>query len=84
MQFTAKARYIRYSPYKLRPIVDIVRGKDAQYALHWLATHAVRRVEPVQKMIASAVANAQHASTGIQASDLTIKDIRPRAYCALF
>jgi large subunit ribosomal protein L22 len=76
MQFTAKARYIHFSPYKLRPIVDVVRGKDAQYALHWLATCAVRRVEPITKMIESAVANAKHSSAALDANNLTIKDIR--------
>jgi|SRR5579859_4222982 len=76
MQFIAKARYIRFSPYKLRPIVDVVRGKDAQYALNWLTTHAVKRSEPISKMISSAVANAKHATAGLQAGDLIIKDIR--------
>jgi large subunit ribosomal protein L22 len=76
MQFTAKARYIRFSPYKLRPIVDVVRGKDAQYALNWLSTHAVKRTEPITKMISSAVANAQHSAVDVQAHDLIIKDIR--------
>ena len=27
---TASARFIRYSPYKLRPIVDVIRGKSVQ------------------------------------------------------
>jgi large subunit ribosomal protein L22 len=75
MQFIAKARYLHFSPYKLRPLVDVVRGKDAQYALHLLSTMAVKRVVPIQKVIASAIANAQQgASTG--ADLLTIKDIR--------
>ena len=76
MQFVAKARYVQFSPYKLRAYVDVVRGKNAQYALHWLATCAVRRVEPIQKMIASAVANAQHADSQIDAADLIVMDIR--------
>ncbi len=76
MQFTAKARYIRFSPYKLRPIVDVVRGKDAQQALHWLHTHAVKKAEPISKMITSAVANAKHATPTLQTHDLVIKDIR--------
>ncbi len=76
MQFTAKARYINFSPYKLRPLVDVVRGKDAQYALNWLSTVSVKRIEPIKKMLESAVANAKHASTDLGASDLTIKDIR--------
>jgi large subunit ribosomal protein L22 len=76
MQFTAKARYIRFSPYKLRPIVDVVRGKDAQQALYWLKTHAVKKAEPITKMISSAVANAKNATPALQTHDLVIKDIR--------
>ena len=33
-QFVAKAKYVRYSPYKLRPLVNVVRGKDVDYALN--------------------------------------------------
>ena len=53
MQFNAKARYVRFSPYKLRPLADVVRGKNVSFALHWLATHAVKRIVPVQKVIES-------------------------------
>jgi large subunit ribosomal protein L22 len=74
-QFTAKARYIRLSPYKLRPFIDVVRGKDARHALQWLATCSVKRVEPITKMIKSAVANAQHTGE-VNPSQLLIKDIR--------
>ena len=59
MQFNAKARYVRFSPYKLRPLADVVRGKNVLFALHWLATHAVQRIVPVQKAIESAAANAK-------------------------
>ena len=37
MQFVAKARYVRTSPYKMRPLVDVVRGKNVAYALNWLS-----------------------------------------------
>ena len=37
MQFVAKARYVRISPYKLRPLADVVRGKNVAYALNWLS-----------------------------------------------
>lgn len=76
MQFKAKSRYLNYSPYKLRPIVDIIRGKDAQYALAWLSTYAARRRDPIQKVLASAVANAQQKDTALQAVSLLVKDIR--------
>jgi len=75
MQFVAKARYIRLSPYKLRPIVDVVRGKNVTSALDWLSTHAVKRIVPIKKMIESAAANAKQAGH-LGSTDLIIKDIR--------
>ena len=75
MQFKAKAREISISPYKLRPFVDVVRGKNALYALHWLTTQALKRVQPIQKLIESAVANAKSLE-GIERENLWIKDIR--------
>lgn len=74
-QFGAVARFVRYSPYKLRPIVDVVRGKDAQYALQWLTTYKTQRVEPIKKALASAVANAKNQNN-LDSSDLIVKDIR--------
>jgi large subunit ribosomal protein L22 len=75
MQFVAKARYIRYSPYKLRPLIDVVRGKNAQYALNWLATCRLKRAVSIQKMIESAAANAKQLKN-IESTGLMIKDIR--------
>jgi large subunit ribosomal protein L22 len=71
----AKARYIWYSPYKLRPLANIVRGKDVTYALQWLETYRTQRAGPLKKMIESAVANAKNKSN-VHPSALTIKEIR--------
>ncbi len=71
MQFVAKARYIRYSPYKMRPLVDVVRGKSVSYVLNWLTTYPLKRALPIEKMIKSAVANAK-----MTPAELVIKDIR--------
>ena len=51
MQFIAKTRRIRFSPYKLRQFVDVVRGKNVVYALQWLTTCSVGRVEPIKKCL---------------------------------
>ncbi|BDC34323.1 50S ribosomal protein L22 [Candidatus Dependentiae bacterium Noda2021] len=75
MQFVAKARYLRFSPYKLRPLVDVIRGKNVAYALHWLATYPVKRAIPITKIIESAAANAKNLQ-GLNAEGLVIKDIR--------
>ena len=75
MQFTAKARYVRVSPMKLRPLVNVIRGKDAQYALYVLKTSGVKRALPIEKMLESAVANAKHLKN-VEIPALVIKDIR--------
>jgi large subunit ribosomal protein L22 len=74
MQFNAKARYIPFSPYKLRPIADVIRGKNVHQALAWLTTCALQRVVPLKKVIESAAANAMDLK-GIALSDLVIKEI---------
>ncbi len=75
MQFSAKARNVRYSPYKLRPIVDAIRGKNVGYALNVLVTTPLKKVAPIQKLIQSAAANAKDLKN-IEAPGLIIKDIR--------
>ena len=75
MQFVAKARYLRFSPYKIRPIVDVIRGKNVQYALNWLSTYAAKKAMPVIKVVASAAANAKQLQN-LDAAHLVIKDIR--------
>ena len=75
MQFVAKSRFVRFSPYKLRPLADVIRGKEAEYALNWLSSCALKRVEPIRKTVESAVANAKNLQN-IDVSDLTISEIR--------
>ena len=70
--FTAKAKFISFSPYKLRPLLDVIRGKNAQFALNWLATYNTRRTSPVEKVLKSALANA-HQLGGYQPEQLMIK-----------
>ena len=75
MQFVAKARYVWYSPYKLRPLADVVRGKSAFYALGWLETYKTKRSVPLKKALESAVANAKNLKN-IDSKNLSIKEIR--------
>lgn len=74
-EYKAIAKFVRFSPYKLRPIVSVVRGKKAKSALDWLSTYAGKRVAPIKKIIESAVANAKSLDS-LQAEELIIKEIR--------
>jgi large subunit ribosomal protein L22 len=73
--YVAHARYIHYSPYKLRPIADVIRGKNVVYALNWLATCATKRVSPLKKALESAVANAKHLNE-VSVQRLMVQEIR--------
>jgi large subunit ribosomal protein L22 len=74
-EFGAVAKFVSYSPYKLRPIADVVRGKDVVYALGWLTTYKTQRAEPIKKALQSAVANAKDLED-VGPEDLIIKEIR--------
>lgn len=72
--FTARARYVRCSPLKLRPIAAAVRGKAVVQALGWLSTDAIRRSIPIRKLIESAVANGKQ--TGFEdVNSLVVSEI---------
>ncbi len=75
MQFNARALNIRFSPFKLRPLADVIRGKDVNYALSWLATSPLKRANPIAKVVASAAANAKNRQN-IEIDQLRIKEIR--------
>jgi large subunit ribosomal protein L22 len=74
MQFVAKLMFLRISPFKLRPYIDIVRGKNVEQSVRLLATMAVKRAVPIKKMIESAAANAKDRENYEQ-SELMIKKI---------
>lgn len=60
MLVRAKSNYIRISPFKLRPIVDVIRGFPVNKALAFLKTCALKRVQPIEKVILSAYANGRN------------------------
>ncbi|GAB4497467.1 MAG: 50S ribosomal protein L22 [Anaerolineales bacterium] len=67
----AHARYIPISAQKARLVVDLVRGKDAISALNTLKFMPNGAAQPVFKLIASAVANAEE-NFGVNRDDLMI------------
>ncbi len=76
MNFKASAKYIKRSPYKLRTIVDVIRGKNAEYALNWLQVYGLEKSLPIKKLLDSAIANAKQKQTDLGPKDLMITEIR--------
>ena len=56
----ATARYVRMTPMKARRVVDLIRGMPAREALAVLQFAPQAASEPVAKVLASAIANAEH------------------------
>jgi large subunit ribosomal protein L22 len=55
----AIARHVRMSPQKARLVVDLIRGQKAQDALHVLKYTPKRAAKHVEKVLRSAIANAE-------------------------
>ncbi|GLW65613.1 50S ribosomal protein L22 [Actinomadura rubrobrunea] len=89
MEARAQARYIRVTPRKARRVVDLIRGLPATEAQAVLRFAPQAASEPVGKVLASAIANAEHnfkldtdtlvVSRAWVDEGPTLKRFRPRA-----
>jgi len=70
----AKLSNLNTSPQKTRLVIDLVRGKEVLEALDILAFTPNKSAVPVQKLIRSAIANAEE-NFGIARDDLYIYQI---------
>ena len=61
-QARATQRSARQSPYKMRLVIDEIRGKSVNDALAYLAFSKKHAAKQIEKTLRSAVANAEHAS----------------------
>ena len=60
MEAKAVAKYVRMSPIKLKPVTDLVRGKDLNEALNILKFTPGKGSQIVEKVVKSAAANAEN------------------------
>ncbi len=90
----AQARFVRVTPRKARRVVDLIRGLPADEAQAVLRFAPQSASEPVGKVLASAIANAEH-NDKLDRETLvvgrawvdegpTLKRIRPRGFGRAF
>jgi large subunit ribosomal protein L22 len=72
MEARAIARYVRGSPQKIRLVVDLIRGKNVSEALTILRFTKKRASKDVEKLLKSAIANAEQKAEGIDVDNLVI------------
>jgi large subunit ribosomal protein L22 len=72
MEFKAEARFVRVSPQKARLVVDLIRGQKAGQAIVCLKTTNKRIAPAVEKVLRSAIANAENRESGIDVDSLFV------------
>ena len=85
----AQVKYVRMSAYKVRQVIDTIRGKDTTEAEELLRFTEREAARVIRKCLASAVANAAHndgldpeslyVSAAYVDEGMTIKRFQPRA-----
>lgn len=89
MKVRAHNRFVRQSPYKVRRVLDLVRGLPVEEAEHVLRLTNRGASTPIAKTLKSAIANAEH-NHALDADELfvaeafadegpTLRRYRPRA-----
>ena len=74
MEARAEAKFIRMSPRKARLVLDLIRGRDAGDAVNLLRFTKKRVAREVQKVLRSAIANAEGKSETIDVDQLYVAD----------
>ena len=69
----AIARFIRISPYKVRVVLDNIRGKSVNEAVAILENTSKAGALPIKKVVLSAAANAEH-NLGMNKDELKIAE----------
>ncbi len=73
MEAQATGKYVRGSSQKIRLVVDLIRGQKVADALNILRYTKKRATRDVEKVLKSAVANAEQKSEGADVDNLVVK-----------
>jgi large subunit ribosomal protein L22 len=74
MEGRAEARYVRTSPQKARLVVDLIRGRNAGEAITILRATNKRIAPMVEKVLRSAIANAENKSADVDVDKLVVAE----------
>ena len=74
MEAKAEARYIRTSAQKARLVVDLIRGMRAGDAINTLKATNKRMAPTVEKVLRSAIANAENRFNDVDVDDLYVTE----------
>ena len=72
MEAQATAKYVRGSAQKIRLVVDLIRGKNVSEAISILRFTKKRACKDIEKVLKSAIANAEQKVEGTDVDNLTV------------
>ena len=75
MEATATLKYLKASPQKVRLVADLIRGKKVDEALSILRFTKKSSAKDLEKLLRSAVANAENTEKGVDSDDLVVSKI---------
>jgi large subunit ribosomal protein L22 len=75
MEYMAKLRYLQGSPQKVRLLANQIRGKDVQEAANILRLSPKHASKPMEKLLKSAIANAESRDEAVDVDRLYVKEI---------
>jgi large subunit ribosomal protein L22 len=73
-KYRSEARYVRISAQKARLVVDLIRGVKAGDAIHILRSTNKRIAPTVEKVLRSAIANAENLDTNVDLDKLIVTE----------
>ncbi len=74
MTAKAEARYVRVSAQKARLVVDLIRGRKANDAIITLRSTNKRIAPAIEKVLHSAIANAQNLDEHVDVDNLRVAE----------
>ncbi|PIP74174.1 MAG: 50S ribosomal protein L22 [Nitrospinae bacterium CG22_combo_CG10-13_8_21_14_all_47_10] len=76
MEVRALLRHTRTAPQKARLVADLIRGKNVNEAINILAFTRKRVAGKFQKLLKSAIANAEENHKVLDVDDLYVKNVQ--------
>jgi len=72
MEARATVKFVRVSPQKARLVIDLIRGKNAGEAINILRFTKKRVTHQVEKVLRSAIANAEQKDENVDVDRLVV------------
>ena len=75
MEVVARLKHLQASPQKVRLVADLIRGKGVQDAVNVLASTNKYAARPMEKLLKSAIANAENRDEMVDIDELFVKEV---------